>query len=130
MSVAYVRRHYGVPVQRGRRVSYFGKPGRITSADHRLRVRFDGEGFTSVIHPTEVGLIYLDGEGNPLWPSPGAGAPPESAGGRQMTAKWCDGTPANAYAGRGGHWYDPRGIAAPMPVRNCTCTDQPIGDGE
>lgn len=61
MSMSYVRRYYGVPAIRGGRVSYLGREGRITSADHRLRVRFDGDTFTSVIHPAEDGLIYLDG---------------------------------------------------------------------
>ena len=61
MSMAYVRRFYGVPAIRGRRVSYLGREGRITSADHRLRVKFDGDSFTSIIHPTEEGLVYLDG---------------------------------------------------------------------
>ncbi|MGX9346369.1 hypothetical protein [Microbacterium sp. KNMS] len=61
MSMSYVRRHYGVPATRGRRVSYLGREGRITSADHRLRVRFDGDNFSSIIHPTEEGLVYLDG---------------------------------------------------------------------
>ena len=61
MSMAYVRRYYGVPARRGARVTYNGRPGRITSADHRIRVRFDGDNFSSIIHPTEEGLIYLDG---------------------------------------------------------------------
>ena len=61
MSMGYVRRYYGVPAFRGRRVTYNGRPGVITSADHRLRVRFEGDNFSSIIHPTEDGLVYLEG---------------------------------------------------------------------
>lgn len=64
MSMTYVRDYYGVPAKRGALVSYEGRRGRITSADHRLRVLFDGDKHTSVIHPREDGLKYLDsGEG-------------------------------------------------------------------
>lgn len=68
MSMQYVRRHYNVPAARGRKVTYDGKPGHITSADHRLRVRFDGDRFSSIIHPTEDGLVYLADDGTLLWP--------------------------------------------------------------
>lgn len=59
MSMQYVRSYYGVPAKRGGRVTYLGRPGRITSADHRLRVRLDGDTFSSIIHPTEDGLVYV-----------------------------------------------------------------------
>ncbi|AXA95439.1 hypothetical protein [Microbacterium sp. PM5] len=68
MTLEYVRRYYGVPAIRGRRVTYMGRPGRITSADHRIRVRFDGDEFSSIIHPTEEGLVYLGAFGQALWP--------------------------------------------------------------
>lgn len=54
----YVRRIYGVPAKRGGRVTYTGavdgRPlrGTITSADHRLRVRLDGDNHSSSFHPT------------------------------------------------------------------------------
>ena len=70
MTTVYVRAYYGVPAARGRRVTYNGRPGRITSADHRIRVRFDGDPFASIIHPTEDGLVYLDEDGKQLWPAP------------------------------------------------------------
>ena len=70
MTTAYVCHYYGVPAARGRRVTYNGRPGRITSADHRLCVRFDGDTLSSIIHPTEDGLVYLDEDGKQLWPAP------------------------------------------------------------
>ncbi len=70
MTMKYVRDYYGVPVVRGRRVTYNGRPGRITSADHRIRVLFDGDNLSSIIHPTEDGLVYLGAFGRPLWPVP------------------------------------------------------------
>lgn len=76
MSMSYVRHFYGVPAQRGRKVTYEGRPGRITSADHRLRVRFDGDTFSSIVHPTEDRLIYLSADGEKLWPIAAANASP------------------------------------------------------
>lgn len=64
MSMQYVRNYYGVPAFRGQTVTYLGRTGRITSADHRLRVRFEGDNFSSIIHPTEDGLVYA-GTSNP-----------------------------------------------------------------
>lgn len=53
LSFDYVRQRYGVPAKRGMRVTVDGKPGRITSgAGHYIRVRFDGETFSSFCHPT------------------------------------------------------------------------------
>jgi hypothetical protein len=42
-----------------------------------------------------------------------------------MSAKWCQGSPSNEYAGQGGHWYDVAGREAPKPVDNCVC---PVAD--
>jgi hypothetical protein len=78
----YVRRIYGVPAKRGGRVTYTGsadgKPrrGTITSADHRLLVRLDGDKHPSAFHPTWE-LTYGDA------PAPAPEATPttkESAG--------------------------------------------------
>lgn len=53
MSMAYIRRHYGVPAKRGVRVIANGRPGTITSADGaRLRVRLAGDTRSTVHHPT------------------------------------------------------------------------------
>ena len=63
MGLDNVRRSYGVPAYRGAKVTYRGKPGRITSADEsaRLRLRMDdGWGSRHVVHPKDEGLIYLD----------------------------------------------------------------------
>lgn len=68
MTMKYVRDYYGVPVKRGRRVTLDGAPGRITSADHRLRIKFDKDKHSSIVHPTEDGLVYLGAFGKPLWP--------------------------------------------------------------
>ncbi len=40
----YIRRFYGVPAKRGRRVRFKGVPGTITgSCNARLRIRLDGD---------------------------------------------------------------------------------------
>jgi len=61
MSMAYIRRYYGVPAKRGGRVKYRGKPGTITSADGcYLRTRLDGETQNHLrYHPTWE-IEYLD----------------------------------------------------------------------
>lgn len=57
---AYVRKRYGVPAKRGRRVVANGKPGVITrSAGHYIRVRLDGEKRSGYWHPTWH-MLYLD----------------------------------------------------------------------
>ena len=57
-----LRKYYGVPAKRGGRIlfEHTGAKGRITSADrgHRLRVLFDGETRTDVVHPTWK-VVYL-----------------------------------------------------------------------
>lgn len=53
MSMAYIRRHYGVPAKRGMRVTALGDPGVITgSNDARLRIRLDGHRHAGLYHPT------------------------------------------------------------------------------
>ncbi len=53
MSMAYIRRTYGVPAKRGQRIKFNGKPGVILgSRNARLRIRLDGETFTANYHPT------------------------------------------------------------------------------
>lgn len=64
MSMAYIRKYYGVPAKRGGRVEYTGdrQPirGTITSATNgRINVRFDGDRHTSHLHPTWE-IRYLD----------------------------------------------------------------------
>lgn len=66
MTMEYVRSFYRVPAARGRRITYEGRPGRITSADSRIRVLFDGDKHPSIIHPTDEGLVYLAASGEPL----------------------------------------------------------------
>jgi acyl dehydratase len=65
MSMEWVRASYGVPAKRGGRVrlgpeftSWAGREGTITSADHRLRARLDGDKSPIVLHPTWA-LEYL-----------------------------------------------------------------------
>lgn len=62
MSMEYVRRTYGVPAKRGARVTADGRPGAITSADHRLRILLDGDKHPTIWHPTWR-IDYLDGRG-------------------------------------------------------------------
>lgn len=64
MSIAYVRKAYGVPAKCGGRVSYTGegrsKLGTITGArGGHLRVRLDGIKHSMPFHPTWR-LQYLD----------------------------------------------------------------------
>ncbi|MFC4373348.1 hypothetical protein ACFO5K_04465 [Nocardia halotolerans] len=65
MSMKYVRDYYAVPAKRGGRVRYTGdgapRLGTITSADHRIRVRLDGEKRPRIFHPTWE-LEYLPEE--------------------------------------------------------------------
>ena len=58
MSMAYIRRAYGVPAKRGGRVA-FNPHGQVRSIGvivgsrgARLRVRWDGDGTTHTLHPT------------------------------------------------------------------------------
>ena len=58
MSMAHIRKHYGVPAKRGGRVKFCGNIGRepmkgtiIGSRDGRLRVRFDGMWACRILHP-------------------------------------------------------------------------------
>lgn len=58
-----MQRAYGVPAKRGKRVTYKGRPARITSCDSQyLRLRFDGDKRTSPFpfHPLYE-IDYLDG---------------------------------------------------------------------
>jgi hypothetical protein len=63
MAYDYIRRVYGVDPVPGQRVEHTvtGKSGVITrdsgAAAHYVKVRFDGQTFTSPCHPTE--LKYL-----------------------------------------------------------------------
>ena len=53
MSMAWIRRQYGVPAKRGGRVFYQGRPGVITgSVSEYIRVRLDGEPRSRRYHPT------------------------------------------------------------------------------
>ena len=68
MSIAWVRKHYNVPAQRGMRVRYTGegsdKPelGTITGAKSgHLLIRLDGVKHSMPFHPTWE-LEYLEGK--------------------------------------------------------------------
>lgn len=58
MSLAYVRRHYGVPAFRGAPIVYTGgdtpRAGVIVGAGSTLRVRWDDDphGRAAILHPT------------------------------------------------------------------------------
>lgn len=68
MSLAYVRRRYGVPAYRGAQILYTGgeTPRRgtvISSADHWLRVRWDDDAQRAILHPTwEIQYLSEKGE--------------------------------------------------------------------
>lgn len=66
-SMAWVRKRYGVPAQRGGRVVYTGggrrEPGTIRSASGgRLNIQLDGIGHAMPFHPTWE-LEYTPAEG-------------------------------------------------------------------
>jgi len=66
MSMAFIRRHHGVPAKRGMRVFYKheGRYGTILSArGDYLRIRLDGDKWAGNYHPTWK-LDYLDRDGN------------------------------------------------------------------
>ena len=50
----YVRDHYGVPAKRGMRVAMGDREGTITSADHYVHVRFDGQKHSVPVHPLDL----------------------------------------------------------------------------
>ena len=53
MSLEYIRRAYGVPANRLRRVVFDGQPGTITGArGAHIRVRLDGQRLPVSCHPT------------------------------------------------------------------------------
>lgn len=60
MSLEFIRHNYHVPAKRGVRVrlglgfgpDFAGREGTITYADHRLRVRLDGDKRPIILHPT------------------------------------------------------------------------------
>jgi hypothetical protein len=69
MSLAWVRKYYGVPAKRGGRVEYTGdgklELGTITgTCSGHLRVRLDGVKHTMPFHPTWE-LRYLDAPQSP-----------------------------------------------------------------
>ncbi len=67
-SFDYVKRAYGVPVARGRRVLFDGKPGVVTSGSGaHIRVRLDGAKHSVPCHPTWE-MIYLDNDGKQIFP--------------------------------------------------------------
>lgn len=75
MSMASIRRAYGVPARRGMRVRVDGAEGVITSASPssmHLRVRLDGHRHPVPFHPTWR-VVYLDAQGVAI-PYPGQGA--------------------------------------------------------
>jgi hypothetical protein len=64
MSMADIRRSYGVPAKRGARVQFTSASkavrGRIIgSRGHYLRVRWDESGLTHTMHPTWM-MVYVD----------------------------------------------------------------------
>lgn len=64
MSMAYIRKTYGVPVARGRRVEVRKSNGalfygRITRATHYVFIRLEGERHARPYHPTDPAIRYL-----------------------------------------------------------------------
>ena len=67
-SFDYVKRVYGVPAARGRRVLFNRALGVVTSGDGaHIRVRLDGAKNSVPCHPTWE-MIYLDNDGKQIFP--------------------------------------------------------------
>lgn len=67
MTMAYIRRMYRVPAERGGRVTYRRSSGVVWTGtiigteDAYIRVRWDGDGKPdSNVHPTDINLTYGD----------------------------------------------------------------------
>ncbi len=63
MNCQYVREHYNVPAEIGRRISFNGRPGIIEKGGGaHVAVNFDDmkPGQTLRIHPADPGLEYLE----------------------------------------------------------------------
>jgi hypothetical protein len=59
----YVRTHYNVPAEKGRRVRAYGKPGTIVRAyGNYIGIQKDGEKIVGQYHPKD-GIEYLDENG-------------------------------------------------------------------
>ena len=63
MSMAYIRKAYGVPAKRGMWVKYTNHAGhvvrgKIISATHHLCVQFIGNLGRSFLHPKDENLVY------------------------------------------------------------------------
>lgn len=75
MSMAYIRKFYGVPAKRGARVEYTGGnvpvTGTIVGSDNsgRLRVRMDGKSHAGIYHPTWE-IRYLPAPPSPTQEQP------------------------------------------------------------
>lgn len=66
MNCEYIKETYGVPAEIGKRIDYKGQGGIIAEdRGNYVGVNFDADkpGVISNIHPTDPGLIYLDGIG-------------------------------------------------------------------
>ena len=63
MSFEYIEAVYGIRFKRGQRVFANGKPGVVTSATHRVRVRLNGERVPRVFHPADVDVMEQEKEG-------------------------------------------------------------------
>lgn len=63
MSMAYIRKYYGVPAKRGGRVEVTNatgvRRGTIASATHYVFIRIDGDRVALPYHPNSEGLRYL-----------------------------------------------------------------------
>lgn len=63
MSLSYIRQQFGVPAHRGRRVTVNGRRAVVQGASgDRLRVRFDGDTQSCLVHPT-MGVVYQPSRG-------------------------------------------------------------------
>lgn len=59
MTLAYIRKAYGVPARRGARVCVYGRSGVITtSRGAHIRVRYDDCKYSVPCHPTN-GVQYI-----------------------------------------------------------------------
>ena len=62
MSLKYIRDYYRVPAHRGAIVMVEGKRGKVTSASHHLRIRFDGDNLSTGFHPKDERIVWVNND--------------------------------------------------------------------
>jgi hypothetical protein len=65
MSFEYIAQYYGLKLRRGQAVLALGKPGKVLSCTHHVKVRLDGEKHGDYYHPHDVVPVVPSVTGDP-----------------------------------------------------------------